>query len=58
MNVEELDEKGECARRLCFFPEGQLVEGDVVLTQKAALESFETDALAIANKFPPRLYRC
>ena len=27
MNVEEIDEGGQCLRRLCFFPEGQLVDG-------------------------------
>ncbi len=58
MNVEELDEEGQCVRRLCFFPEGQLVEGDVVLAQKVALEAFEAEALAIANKFPASRYSC
>ena len=58
MNVEELDEEGQCVRRLCFFPEGQLVEGDVVLAQKVALEAFEAEALAIANKFSASRYRC
>ena len=53
MNVEEVDQKGRCTRRLCFFPEGQLVDGDVMLAQKVALETFESEALAIANKFPP-----
>ena len=51
-NVEELDREGRCIRRLCFFPEGELVAGDVVLAQKVALETFEAEALAIANKFP------
>jgi hypothetical protein len=53
MNVEEIDRRGRCTRRLCFLPEGQLVDGDVMLAQKVALESFESDALAVANKFPP-----
>jgi hypothetical protein len=53
MNVEEVDRGGWCVRWLCFFPEGQLVDGDVMLAQKVALETFETEALAIANKFPP-----
>jgi len=52
-NVEELDREGRCLRRLCFFPEGELVAGDVVLAQKVALETFETEALAIANASPP-----
>jgi hypothetical protein len=53
MNVEELDQRGRCTRRLCFVPEGKLVDGDVMLAQKVALEAFEAEALAIANKFPP-----
>jgi hypothetical protein len=53
MNVEEFDQDGWRTRRLCFFPEGQLVDGDIVLAQKVALETFESEALAIANKFPP-----
>jgi hypothetical protein len=52
-NVEELDQEGRCIRRLCFFPEGELVAGDVVLAQKVALETFEAEALTVANKFPP-----
>jgi hypothetical protein len=52
-NVEELDRESQCVSRLCFFPEGELVAGDVVLAQKVALETFETEALAIANRFPP-----
>jgi hypothetical protein len=59
LNVEELDQRGWSVRRLCFFPEGQLVDGDVVLAQKVALETFESEALAIANKVPaPNRYRC
>jgi hypothetical protein len=54
-NVEELDQQGRCIGRLCFFPDGELVAGDVVLAQKVALEAFETEVLAIANKSPPSL---
>jgi hypothetical protein len=54
VNVEEVDQRGRCTRRLCFLPEGQLVDGDVMLAQKVSLETFESEALAIANKFPPR----
>jgi hypothetical protein len=50
MNVSQLDPNGQCLRRLCFHPRGGLVEGDVLLAQKVALESFELDALAVANK--------
>ena len=49
MNVSQLDANGRCLRRLCFHPRGGLVEGDVLLAQKLALESFELDALAVAN---------
>ena len=52
MNVEEIDGRGRRLGRLCFFPEGTLVDGDVMLAQKVALETFETEALSIANKFP------
>jgi hypothetical protein len=52
MHVEELDRQGRCVRRLCFYPKGRLVDGDIMLAQKAALEAFEVEALAIANKFP------
>jgi hypothetical protein len=54
MHVEELDHRGHCVRRLCFYPRGRLVDGDVVLAQKVALEAFEVEALAIANKFPAK----
>jgi hypothetical protein len=35
----------------CFVPRGQLVPGDVMLAQKIALETNETAALAVANRF-------
>ena len=53
MNVEEIDGRGRRLGRLCFFPEGTLVDGDVMLAQKVALEAFETETLAVANKYPP-----
>ena len=55
MHVEELDQQGQCVRRLCFYPQGGLVDGDIMLAQKIALETFETEALAIANKFPAKM---
>jgi len=55
MHVEEFDRQGRCVRRLCFYPKGRLVEGDIMLAQKIALETFEIEALAIANKFPPKM---
>ena len=55
MHVEELDHRGQCVRRLCFYPKGRLVDGDIMLAQKVALEAFEVQALAIANKFPANI---
>src|SRR6516164_5674569 len=49
MNIEELSANGYVTRRWCFAPEGTLATGDVMLAQKIALETFELDALAIAN---------
>ena len=54
MNVEELAAEGHVTRRWCFAPEGTFATGDVMLAQKIALETFELDALAIANHDPPR----
>ena len=42
MNVKELHPDSSCVRRPCFLPEGQLVNSDIVLAQKVALEVFET----------------
>jgi hypothetical protein len=53
MNVEQLDKRGRCLRRLCFMPEGGHVIGDVMLAQKLALELFEADALKVANTLSP-----
>jgi hypothetical protein len=49
MNIEELAAAGYVLRRWCFAPEGTFATGDVMLAQKIALETFELDALAIAN---------
>jgi hypothetical protein len=49
MNIEELTANGRVTRRWCFAPEGALATGDVMLAQKIALETFELNALAIAN---------
>jgi hypothetical protein len=49
MNIEELTADGYVTRRWCFAPEGASAIGDVMLAQKSALETFELDALAIAN---------
>jgi hypothetical protein len=48
-NIQELDADGEEARAWCFAPDG-VATGDVNLAQKIALETFESKALAIANR--------
>jgi hypothetical protein len=51
MNIDQLDKRGRHICGWCFFPEGHLVAGDVMLTQKLALELFEAEALEVANRF-------
>ena len=53
LNVAELDEEGRRVWTWCFCPEGNLVRGDNLLDQKLALELFETEALAKANRHHP-----
>lgn len=55
-NVHEVDEVGRLGTGWCFVPEGNLVVGDVMLAQKIALETSETSAMAIANRFPLSLF--
>lgn len=50
MNVEQLTATGKRARVLCFMPRGQLPVADIMLAQKLALELFEDEAIAVANK--------
>lgn len=50
MNIDQLDKNGRRVCGWCFFPRGNLVAGDVMLSQKLALELFEADALKTANK--------
>jgi hypothetical protein len=50
MNIDELDSVGKRVCEWCFLPEGQLAAGDVMLAQKIALETFESQALAVANR--------
>jgi hypothetical protein len=52
-NVCEVDEKGRPKLGLCFRPIGELPIGDVMLSQKIALESCESRALAVARRFLP-----
>jgi hypothetical protein len=54
MNVHQLDAYSRRNCIWCFFPAGSLVDGDVMLAQKLALELFEEDALAIANRMAYR----
>jgi hypothetical protein len=53
-NVKEFDDFGYVIRSWCFTLDG-LATGDVNLAQKIALETFLTQALALANRrgFPP-----
>jgi len=53
MNVEVLDDAGYRMCALCFMPKGRLPVGDVMLAQKLALESFEAEAIKVAQMSPP-----
>jgi hypothetical protein len=50
MNIDQLDCAGNRVCQWCFAPEGELAAGDCMLAQKIALETFETEALATANR--------
>ena len=52
-NVCEVDEKGHPTGGLCFMPRGDLPVGDVMLSQKIALECCENRALEVARRFAP-----
>jgi hypothetical protein len=56
MNVCEVDEKGRPTLGLCFVPAGELPIGDVMLSQKIALENSESSALAVARRFVPNAF--
>ena len=49
-NIEELGSNGRLVCKWCFGPDGNLAAGDVMLTQKIALETNERAALAVANR--------
>jgi hypothetical protein len=55
-NVCEVDKKGRPKFGLCFRPVAELPIGDVMLSQKIALESCESGALAAARRFVPDLF--
>ena len=48
-NVQELDNLGSVVRVWCFTVEN-VATSDVYLAQKIALETFENEALAVANR--------
>lgn len=50
-NVREVDASGRLGMGWCFVPVGELVEPDVMLVQKIALETSELETLAIAKNF-------
>ena len=52
INIDELDAGRKLVQKWCFMPEGSLARGDVLLTQKVALELFEYEALSIARPYP------
>jgi hypothetical protein len=56
MNVCEVDEKGRPTLGICFVPVGELPIGDVVLSQKIALENCESGALEVARRFVPNVF--
>ena len=49
MNVIELDKNGRSVKRWCFTPVGPIVQGDLLLAQKIALETMENSARSLAN---------
>jgi len=49
MNVHQLDRAGRRVAKWCFVPEGTLVTGDILLAQKIALETMESQVLKLAN---------
>ncbi|MGO4506322.1 hypothetical protein AB4Z51_04830 [Bradyrhizobium sp. 2TAF36] len=53
-NVVEVDASGQPATGWCFVPERALAAGDVMLTQKIALETDEAAVLTLAHRCSPR----
>ena len=51
MNISVRNWRGKHKYGLCFLPTGGLVEGDIMLGQKVALELYENEALNVADKF-------
>lgn len=46
-NIDERDGTDAWTYTWCFLPTGRLAEGDILLAQKVALESFELEARAV-----------
>ena len=53
MNIDQLDAGGKVVALWCFTPDGNMPMGDVMLTQKIALETMEKKVLCTANKGQP-----
>ncbi|WGD54977.1 hypothetical protein QA641_14300 [Bradyrhizobium sp. CB1650] len=53
VNVGEIDERGRLHVGLCFMPIGTLPIGDVMLAQKIALETCESEVRRVARRFAP-----
>jgi hypothetical protein len=51
MNIDQVDKNGRRVCGWCFFPQGSLVAGDIMLAQKLSLELYETETLRIANRY-------
>ena len=51
MNIYEIDTRGRRLAGLCFVPVETSIAGDIMLAQKIALETDETNALAVARRF-------
>jgi len=53
MNITQIGSRGNVEAGFCFVPLEPLVAGEVMLTQKIALETDERIALAVAKRFSP-----
>lgn len=51
-NIDVLRDGDEIERTLCFLPNGDLPECDILLAQKAYIETDEAYAIRVANKVP------
>jgi hypothetical protein len=54
MNIHQLEPAGHTVAQWCFAPVGDLAPGDILLTQKIALETMERKVLALSNRQPFR----